>query len=210
MYLSTLISAVVQILVFTLIPFVAYVVTRRKVRGFWNYIGVKRTSKQAVLIGAIFGLVSAGIMLWVFWAPELRQLMLDPATQTGVLNELLEESGAFALLYVAIIQAIFTTALAEEILFRGFVAKRLMAWRGFALGNLAQAALFGLVHLVLFLGSDAPLTLAQWILVLIVPTIQGWVMGWLNEKQADGSIAPSWAAHSLGNLVIFIMVPLLW
>lgn len=210
MYLSTLTSSLVQIAVFTLIPFSVYVLTRRRVKGFWEYIGMKPASKRVVVTGALFGLITAGLMLWLFAAPGLRQLMVDPSTQTGRLNALLDEAGVLAWLFVALVQALLTTALAEEILFRGFVAKRFIAWRGFALGNLLQAVLFGVVHLAMLLSTDAPLTLARWLLVLLLPTFQGWVMGWLNERYGKGSAAPSWAAHAAANLFTFIAVPLLW
>ena len=149
-------------------------------------------------------------MLWLYSAPGLRQLMVDPSTQTGRLNALLDEAGVLAWLYTAVIQALITTALAEEIFFRGFVAKRLIAWRGFAVGNIAQALLFGALHLALLLGTNAPLTLARWLLVLLIPTVQGWVVAWLNERHGNGSVAPGWAAHATANLVTFIAVPLLW
>lgn len=210
MYLNTIVSALVQLAVFTLIPFIVYVITRRRVRGYWGYIGVKAAPAGALAAGAAFGLVTAGLMLWLYSAPGLRQLMVDPSTQTGRLNALLDEAGVLAWLYTAVIQALITTALAEEIFFRGFVAKRLIAWRGFAVGNIAQALLFGALHLALLLGTNAPLTLARWLLVLLIPTVQGWVVAWLNERHGNGSVAPGWAAHATANLVTFIAVPLLW
>lgn len=210
MYVSTITSAIAQVAFLTLIPFVVYVVTQRRARGFWRYIGIQRAPRKAVIAGAALGLVTGVAMLWVFYAPGLRELMLDPNTQTGKLAEIYTNSGLFALLFVALIQATLTTALSEEIFFRGFVTKRLIAWRGFAVGNLIQAALFGLLHLVLFFGAATPLTLARWLLVLLLPTGYGWAIGWLNEKYAVGSIAPGWAAHAIGNLITFLAVPFLY
>lgn len=210
MYLSTIISAVMQVLVFTLIPLVVYVATRRRVRGFWAYIGFKRAPGRMVGTSATVGVGISLIMLWILSAPELRQLMFDPSTQTGRLSALGDESGVVALLVVALIQAIVATALAEEILFRGFIAKRLIAWRGFLLGNILQAVLFGAVHWVLFVGADTPLTLARWFFVFLIPTLQGWLIGWLNEKHANGSIVPGWTMHAVGNALTFIVIPIWW
>ena len=44
---------------------------------------------------------------------------------------------------------IFQTGLSEEILFRGFLAKRLISRFGFATGNLLQGLVFGILHLSL-------------------------------------------------------------
>ena len=62
---------------------------------------------------------------------------------------------------------------------------------GFALGNLIQAAIFLLPHLLLLTVSTAlwPLLVAQF--------LAGWLQGWLLYR--SGSILPGWIAHSLGN-----------
>jgi hypothetical protein len=31
----------------------------------------------------------------------------------------------------------------------------------------------------------------------------GWIMAWLNERLGNGSIAPSWLMHGLGNAVAY-------
>ena len=46
----------------------------------------------------------------------------------------------------AILYAFVQTAFAEEILFRGFLLKRLVAKLGFKNGNAIQSILFGLLH----------------------------------------------------------------
>ncbi|MFN8472772.1 MAG: CPBP family intramembrane glutamic endopeptidase [Anaerolineae bacterium] len=82
-------------------------------------------------------------------------------------------------------------ALGEEAFFRGFLGGLLMRRLGFALGNLLQAAIFLLPHLLLLTVSTAlwPLLAAQF--------LAGWLQGWLLYR--SGSILPGWIAHSLGN-----------
>jgi membrane protease YdiL (CAAX protease family) len=59
---------------------------------------------------------------------------------------------AFAIIVVV---AFIQTGLAEELLFRGFMAKRLIALLGFQRGNALQALLFVAPHLLLFVGRRA-------------------------------------------------------
>lgn len=210
MFISTLLSALFQLIVLTLIPFVYYVVTERRIRGFWAYIGIKPVSKHMLSTSALVGLLLALATLWVLSNPGLHELMTDPASQTGRLRAIREESGIGILLYMAVIQAVIQTALAEEILFRGFIAKRLIAWRGFLWGNLIQAAIFAAVHWALFLLAATALTLTQWLIIFAIPLVLAWVIGYMNERMADGSIVPGWAIHAMSNLVSFIVIPLVW
>ena len=102
----------------------------------------------------------------------------------------------------AIIFAFFATALPEEILFRGFLGKRLSRAFGFLVGNTIQAILFGLLHgIMLFsiLGVAIPL------LIIAFTGTLGWIMGYINEE-ADGSILPSWCIHGISNVYASIII----
>ena len=95
--------------------------------------------------------------------------------------------------------AIVQTSLAEEIFFRGFLGKRIIARRGFAIGNAAQAIVFGILHVALFASFADPVRL---LLVGILTGSSGWIAGWINEKSAGGSILPGWALHASANLLV--------
>jgi membrane protease YdiL (CAAX protease family) len=85
----------------------------------------------------------------------------------------------------------FYVALGEEMFFRGLLGGWLMRKLGFALGNLVQAAIFLLPHLLLLqLGT------AIWP-VFIVQFVAGWLQGWLRYRSA--SILPGWLVHTLSN-----------
>lgn len=88
-----------------------------------------------------------------------------------------------------LIYAIFNTALPEEIVFRGFLLKRLEDRFGFVAANTVQAVLFGLLHGVMFF----PLTgMIKAALLIIFTGAIAWFMGYINEEKANGSILPGW------------------
>src|SRR5690606_4407418 len=112
---------------------------------------------------------------------------------------------------ILLLYAWVQTALAEEILFRGFVAQRLIGWLGFALGNFAQALLFGLVHLGLFLAlAGQSLTLARSGVLLLAPTVMGWALGYVKNQLGNGSTLPGWWAHGLTNCIAFSVMAFVW
>lgn len=93
---------------------------------------------------------------------------------------------------VALLREAFYIALGEEIFFRGFLGGWLVRWLGFGWGNLAQALIFLLPHLLL-------LTLGRQIWpVFIVQFAAGWLQGWLRYR--SGSILPGWLVHTATNL----------
>lgn len=208
MIVSTIVSGLVQVLVFSLIPFVVYVVTARRRARFLAYIGMRCASTKAVGYGVLLGLVSFPLMFGLMSLAGTGELLLDPASQTGRLRELAASDGVATMLFVATFQAVVTTALSEEILFRGFLAKRLIAWLGFGVGNALQAIVFGAIHGFLFMGASTGLPVIGWLAVVLLPAVQGWLMGWLNERLGNGSIIPGWCAHAVTNVLTFTIVPL--
>jgi membrane protease YdiL (CAAX protease family) len=106
--------------------------------------------------------------------------------------------------------SVFVTAfvqngLSEELLFRGFIGKRLIAKFGFSVGNAIQAAAFGLLHGALMLAKPSliatPLGAATVVLVVFGTGMAGFLLGHLAEKNAGGSIVPSVALHGLVNVL---------
>jgi membrane protease YdiL (CAAX protease family) len=131
----------------------------------------------------------------------LRNLANGDNTVVGMIRD----SGLSAeTIGVVLIVAFLKTGLSEEIFFRGLIAKRLIAWLGFPIGNTLQALLFGAVHLLIFVVPGGPAfdPLAATAFVAVTGTA-GWVMGWINERLGNGSIAPSWLMHGLGNAIAY-------
>lgn len=96
-----------------------------------------------------------------------------------------------------VIYAAFNTAFPEEILFRGFLLKRMANKFDFNIANLTQALLFGLLHGVMFFSLVGVI---KAILIIFFTGAIAWFMGFINEKKSDGSIIPSWIIHTIANL----------
>lgn len=110
----------------------------------------------------------------------------------------LEFAGMRSSAFLAVlIYAIFNTSLPEEIVFRGFLLKRISAKKGFAVANMEQAAIFGLMHGILFFLAAGAIKAA---IIIFFTSGIGWLMGYVNEKKADGSIIPGWMKHVVSNI----------
>lgn len=91
-------------------------------------------------------------------------------------------------------------AVAEEILFRGFIAGALIRRYGFAIGNTIQAFVFLAPHALLLLVSTA-----FWPL-LPLQLVAGWLEGALREN--SGSIGPPSVAHAVANVLAPLLLTL--
>ncbi len=195
-------NVLVQVLAFTSIPFVVYLIKKKSVKGFFNYIGLKRSNPKANLYGALLMFLFAGpILVIALNNSEFLTTLKTPPSLTGKFSEL---GFSFSSLVLLILMAVFKTALAEEILFRGFIAKRLIAITNFPIGNLIHALIFGVVHWLLFLQlTESVLFLT---VIFVFPTIGAYLKVYINEKMADGSIIPGWIAHGLSNLFSYSVI----
>ncbi len=181
-------SAVVQLALFTVIPFVWYIICNKKCSGFLKWIGLKIPYADRTLLKftaftiAAFTVISIGILY------SLKGI----DTAAGMFSGM----GTAGLPY-AVIYAFITTALSEEILFRGFLLKRLSGKFGFPIGNIVQSILFGLLHGAMFCSLISSVKI---ILIIAFTGFIAWCMGYVNEKKADGSIIPGWIIHGIANL----------
>lgn len=196
---NEIISAILQVLIFTAIPFFVYLVAHRRAKGFFDYIGLRRpesrTMLYAVLCAAAFVLPA---LLLFYFSPGVREAVAAPNTVVGKLRA---NGLSGATVFLLCLKTLVQTAFSEEILFRGFIAKRLINRLGFTIGNLVQAILFGAMHLLIFAGQEFSLPLA--VGVVFYPALGGWVAGYLNERLGNGSILPGWLMHGLTNLITY-------
>lgn len=204
MFLDELITSIVQLLVFSLIPFVVYLVGRKSARGFLRDIGFYRPEGRTVLLALLVSVALFAIMWGAFFVTDSVELLQDEASVAGRLRAAgLSLDTALALIVIAWIK----TSLSEEILFRGFAAKRLIRRLGFQAGNILQALIFGVIHgLLIALVPDNPI--AGWKIALIVALTgaAGWIIGWIKERRGNGSIIPGWIAHAVGNTIAYSVV----
>lgn len=189
--ISILISSALEILAFGVVPFIWWFFTSRKRIRFLEWVGLKGITKPCKK-GLI--LVFLCTLLFFLALTVLSRYMLKDV-KSGVSE--FEGLGVAGLL-PAIIFSVFNTSFPEELLFRGFLQKRLAARFGFLAANIIQSSLFGLIHGIMFFG---PLGVIKALLVTVFTGTGGFAMAYINEKKADGSILPSWIIHGVTNFI---------
>ena len=187
---SKLISSIIQIILFSLIPFIWWLVTARKKENFFRWIGLKgiEDSKKNKTFVWILGIAAAFVGLAVFMLYSLKGVEMATSDFAGL--------GAAALPAI-FVYAVLNTALSEEILFRGFLLKRISNKFGLTAGNIVQAVLFGILHGVMFFTTVGAV---KAVIIIAFTGVIGAFMGYVNEKKAGGSIIPSWCIHAIANI----------
>lgn len=192
MIINLLISAIFQVLIFSIIPFVWWLVTARKETRFLNWLGIKKIkirnnqTYMASFLFVIIILVIPACIAVIFFIDE-----------SAMATSQFSGKGISAFI-PALIYAFLQTGLSEEIFFRGFLTKRLINKFGFQLGNSIQGFLFGLMHGAIFMMLLNPI---QLIIIILITGVGGYLLGWINEKQSTGSIISSWLIHGIVNTI---------
>ena len=200
--LNETLSAILQILGFALIPFVVYLLKAKSIKGFLCYIGLIKANKKAYVLAVLISLFfAAPVLMLTLTNPDFKEIMLDPNSITGKFRAMGFDIKS---MYILIIVAVFKTSFAEEILFRGFIAKRLISLIGYLKGNLLQAAIFGVFHTILF--ASVTKDIVSLIVIFFIPSIAAYLAVYLNEKIANGSIIPGWISHALANLLAYGLI----
>ena len=195
MLVNKIISSVMQIILFSLIPLIWWLITARKKESFFKWIGLKKIEKENKKSSVVNMLPIAISYLIVSFITIY--LIKDIETATSEFAGM----GVSALL-PALIYAIFNTALPEEILFRGFLLKRIASKFGYMIANIIQSTIFGLLHGFMFFNV---LGIVKTIVIILFTGIIAFAMGYINEKKANGSILPSWFIHALSNIFASIV-----
>lgn len=201
--MSELISALAQLLLAALLPLLIYLFQPKPRTPFIASIGLTRPPRKAVVLGLAASLlfVIAGLLLSLL-NDEVLQLLRSPDTVTGKLRAMGPGVRTWAVLLLI---AWVKTALAEEIFFRGFMAKLLVRWFGPIGGSILQALVFALVHVLLFRALTH--TPAPTLSILFALTfLAGWSIGHIKERYAMGSIVPGWLAHGFGNTIVYAVI----
>ena len=179
-------SAVMQVVIFSIVPFLWWRLKYKKKSTFFKWIGlykpVRVVSTKSVVIA---------IMLYFFiW---LITLFISKDISSNF--EGMGIVGVVPSLIVCFIQ----NGVCEEILFRGFIGKRLISKFGKNNGILMQAILFGGMHIALALALNMNINISLIIGYFVFPTIAGWLLGYIDEKVYNGSIIPSILLHGVIN-----------
>ena len=129
LFMSKLVNGILELIIVSFIPFMTWLIWRRKKVGFFDWIGLKpvQTQQKGRLVQTIFGftLLFTLFSIVVFsWFDPSKTATADFAGKgIGALPAILA-------------YAILGTALPEEIFFRGFLLKRLQGKLGFLGANL--------------------------------------------------------------------------
>ena len=187
-----MLDALIQSALFALLPFIWWFVTARRKSSFLEWLGLKplkdtdnRKIWLWILLGSLFFLLLSFLLLYT----TVKGLKTATSNFSGL---------GFQALPAVLIYGIFQTSLSEELLFRGFLLKRLASRLSFVVANTIQAALFGLLHGLMFI------TVLSWQQTLLIILCTGGIaayMGFVNEKKSDGSILASWIIHALVNVI---------
>ena len=192
--INKIISSLLQIIIFSLIPFLFWYFSARKKERFRKWIGLKKIkggkkTALAIIFVTIFYLaISLGFL----------KCLNNIASATSEFQGL-----EFEAIPAIFVYAIFNTSFPEEILFRGFFLKRLASKLGFTKANFIQGLLFGLLHGVMFFPLVGSL---KTIIIILLTSLIALLMGYINEKLSDGSIIPSWIIHATSNFVAGLYV----
>lgn len=193
------INFIVQIILFSVVPLSWYIISRRKCRGFGEYIGIQRVEKNSY-IGAL-GITG---LVYIF---SVLVIMILKITQGGMVsNPLINiyHKGGIVFIISLILFGV-QTGISEEILFRGFIGKRLIKRYGFLRGNILQSLIFMFPHIMTF----GKASLLECILGMINASIMGFAFGYIMEKKSEGSIIPIIVCHAVVNMTSVLIVNIL-
>lgn len=188
--MKKLTNSIIQIIIFSIIPFLWWLIASRKKMNFFEWIGLKKVNniKENKLFAWIFSVLVLFLIISVFILYSLKNVNIASSEFTGL---------GIKSLPSILIYAIFNTSLPEEILFRGFLLKRIGNKFGFIVSNGIQSLLFGCIHGIMFFSA---IGILKSMLIILFTGIIGWIMGYINEKKANGSILPSWFIHVVANI----------
>ncbi|EGP5171122.1 CPBP family intramembrane glutamic endopeptidase [Enterococcus faecium] len=197
-FISQVLSALVQFGVIWLILKIFWTIREKPMGGqFADYLGFKAPKGN---INKILGYSVGSLLAFCAVGFLILKALPDPSILANGKFTVLNVWTTLSILVYAFIQ----TSLTEELLFRGFLAKRFIVKFGFIKGNLIQAILFGILHVALLV--SAGLNVFVIVLIGIFTGVIGYILCWIDEKLALGSIYPSWIIHGLSNVVSSLMI----
>lgn len=170
--------------------FYMVVINKRKQEKFFNWIGLKKIKKEQ--LKAIICRTLIVIIAFLLLSIYMIFITKDISTATSQFDGL-----GLKGLISAIIYSFVQTSFTEEIFFRGFILKRVKNKFGFTTANIIQSILFALLHCAMFFTLTSILNV---ILITLFTGLIALAMGYINEKESDGSIYPSWCIHGIANL----------
>lgn len=203
---SSLVTSLANLLVFSALPVLWWWVRHRKEVGFSHWVGLYRPQLQS----SIWVLVVFAVVYGFFYNFDFTCLA-SPETLAYLESSAQVSANVYAGMGVAavpaaLIENFIANGLAEEILFRGFLCRRLCARFGSIPGILMQGVLFGIMHNLLYLAAGLQVGLWYHLLVFGFTGMGALLLGWLDQRIFNGSIWPSVLLHGAGNFLSSMLV----
>lgn len=187
--INKIINSLLEIILFSLLPFLFWYFSARKQESFREWIGLKKIKGGKKTALAIIIVTTFYLLISLILLNSLKNIENATTEFQGL---------RFAALPAIFIYSVFNTSFPEEVLFRGFILKRLANKLGFTKASFIQGILFGLLHGVMFFPLVGNL---KSILIILLTSLIALSMGYINEKLSGGSIIPSWIIHAISNLI---------
>ncbi|MDN6640688.1 MAG: CPBP family intramembrane metalloprotease [Tetragenococcus sp.] len=197
MLFRSIIDALVQLVIFAIIPFLHWALKIKNQESFYQWIGLKKPAFQPKSKSIILSALSFAILLL---PGVLLLFVIDDKTM--IANAQFATKGWQSIGGI-LIYSIIQTGLSEELLFRGFFLKIFSSRWGLGIGNFIQALLFGLLHGAILFAS---LNFFLVITIIVFSALAGWLMGYVNNNLGNGSILPSWFIHSFMNIISSLLL----
>lgn len=195
--INEFIGVIFNILLFSIIPFVWYLIREKSSKGFVRSIGIYKPPK--------INLVVTILVITTVYLITLSTNVL--VIKLGYSERSIVDTHDFTLITFFIYLLLYglKTGIAEEIFFRGFVAKKLIKNLGFSKGNVAQAVVFALPHFVIR-GSAS---LVDIIVRIINAFLLGYTFGYIIDRKSNGSIIPVMISHILINMISSLILSMI-
>ena len=189
-------SAILNVVVLALIPFLGYYLYHRRHGRTFGEVA-RRAGLQLGEVRYIgYGAAAAVLVVVaiVVWPPPLEPFLREGSPQREFAGLGLSETAvAMALLY-----GVVKTGFAEEFLFRGLIAGSLALRLPTGRANLAQALIFLTPHLLVLRVMPE----MWWVIPLVF--VAALAAGWMRIK--SGSILGPWLMHATANVATCLSV----
>ena len=209
MIINAVISAFGQLFVVLILSFIVYkihqFVSKHKER-FFGYVGIKTAINQ---FDKTYGIILIVVMLFAVVSTYIQFNAGDEARgyltgENSPYGKILKSEFTITSIILGMLYCFVQAGASEEVLFRGLIGQRLFNKFGNFEGNLIQASIFWILHLLIFRFITGDWISWFQVYAFVASFGLGWAAGFVNYRKHGASIMPSWLLHSLGNFTVFL------
>lgn len=209
MIINALISAFGQLFVVLFLSFIVYKIhqffSKHKER-FFEYVGIRTAINQ---FDKTYGLILFSVIIFAVISTYIQFNAGDEARgyltgDNSPYGKILKNEFSIASIILGALYCFVQAGASEEILFRGLIGRRLFNKFGNFKGNLIQAFIFWIMHLLIFRFMTGSWISWFQVYAFIASFGLGLSAGFVNFRKNGFSIMPSWLLHSLGNFTTFL------